>query len=427
MINLIGILLSVLLYTYSDARAIEFQEFNKKWSSCENVTYHFSRNPASYKNNFVFAACTLIRNYKEMDCTVTVEKLQMQDRSAAKNFCRIKLIADENKVLSPNKISGLYTELEVITSIEVFSNDHVIVAWFEKSGYKGHFHDTLKVRILKMETCTFVAPTLHFFVDENIDSVMSQLLPYQDTFDVALSNKKMCNGKPSCRMSYNIKGRQVSGSVPLAVHKHTKLYPVLPSSSVKGFFGVAAYYKAPQVYINLYYISPNNSRIDLIDENISRFYWPRAVSNAHERLGSCWMHIEKLILRCVQFDPEIEDMMVMNVTLKLNAESAKENEMVQVHNLKESGILLATLTNQNKSIDGVESKNLIVQKINSDGSQQKIVKITGLDFKCSIRTIKILENDKKICFYFLCKNKYDGRPLSSYLSVNVKCISNYDK
>ena len=81
-------------------------------------------------------------------------------------------------------------------------------------------------------------------------------LSYEDTFDIMLCNNvTCCNGIPVCRITYDINGRQIDDSVPIAMNGWGKIKTVAPDSPLKGFFSIDVYGQKRQLVADLKYVN----------------------------------------------------------------------------------------------------------------------------------------------------------------------------
>ena len=400
------------LSTYSEARTIGLREFGKTWPIQDNVMYYINQDNQDNIGNekFIFAACIIDNHAKGMDCNLTIEKTIMDNATFSNQSCKMKRIADVNKNID---------KLFAINSIKLFNNDHIILTGFDQDKDWRNIFRPMKVTIVNLKTCSSIELT--FDLVHRPDTYVSQVFPYKDTFDVILSDLATCKGAPACKITYDKTGKIISGPMSFPVTGYTELYPITSESDVKGFFGLGMMLYGSFNY-TLKHISRDNKETDLlfIHSTVDKL---SQISNSYEKLGFCCPVSKKeQEIHCVQYDPDIQKMTI-NITMKLDLLAGEEIKKIRVYNLKNSGLLIATIVkyNNNNIVSNLVTEKLIITKINLDGYQKDVIEIDGVNCKCISPLLVILETDAEFCFRIACTLISDSLP--SYLSVDVKCIS----
>ena len=400
-----------LLCTHSEARTTGIREFEKIWSSEDNVTYfvdtYFNKN-----ENFIFASCNIENHDEKLNCNITIDNSIMQNSTFTEGSCKMNRIASENSIIDPT--FGIET-------MQILAGDRILVTGFDASriGMLSRFI----VTILYLKTCS--SNDLTFPLANGPDPFVPKVLLYENTFDVVVvPENATCDGVRACKITYDKNGKVITGPVPFTISGSTSLYTVAPKSPIKGFFGLGFQFRTPTY--TLKYFSPDNKETNLvgIDSPTTQL---SLISNSYEILGFCSpVSNNKPEVHCFQFDPVLQKAMI-NETFKLNLEPGEDMARSCVHNLKTGGLLLITLVGYGNNIVGkFDSVKLVVTKINSGGYQKEVFKIDGISaiFNRIYPFPSVTENDKEFCFYIVGVSKYDGSPLSSHLSVNVKCVPN---
>ena len=394
--------------TYSEARTTGIREFERKWFSQDNVTYfvdpYFNEN-----EHFIFGACIIENHDKELNCNITMAKSVMRNSTFTEESCKMNRIAGENSII--HRSLG-------ISTMQMFAGDRILVTGIDTE--QRTFTSFMTVTILHLKTCSSIDLTFELTIWP--DSFVAQVLPYEDTFDVLVSDNVTCSGARTCRITYDKDGNLISGPVPFTISGHITILTVVPKSQEKGLFILKFESRSPSY--TLKYFSPDNKETDLlgIDSSVTQ---SSLISNSYEKLGFCSpVSNNKPEVDCFQFDPVLQKT-IINGTFKLNLEPGEDMKSSRTHNLKTGGLLLMTLVDYGNNIVGnFDSVKLIVTKIIPGGYPKEFITIDGIGAKFDGRYPfpLITENDEEFCFYIIGVTEYDGSPLSSHLSVIVKCV-----
>ena len=403
-----------LFCTHSEARTTGIREFERKWFSEDNVTYfvdpYFNEN-----EHFIFATCIKENHDKQVNCNITIETPIIQDAVIAKQSCKIKRDASD--------IAAEKGFLDSISRIETMNklSDRILISGFRSDRESETI--TFIVTILHLKTCSSIDLTFDMAPWSN--SFVAQVLPYENTFDIFIYNNVTCSGAQACKITYDKNGNPISGPVPFTTISNTVvlyLFTVARKSPVKGFFGLEFDILEPGH--TLKYYSQGNKKIDLLGTR-SELTDLSQISNSYEKIGYCYQDLESEAgIHCFQLDPEFQKTLI-NETFKLNLEPGEYFQTLGVHNLKTGGLLSTSLVKCRKnSVCNVDSLKFVVTKISSGRYQKEVIKIDEISAKYNERspTLSVTENDKEFCFYIVWTIKCDGSPLSSHLSMKVKCI-----
>lgn len=324
--------------------------------------------------------------------------------------CQLKLVGSEE--------DNVRHEIRGIASLDRFTENRAIMVWHERPVQGSQFEiQNIRVSILNMAGCT--ATHLTFPIEKHGLILLGNVVVYPDSFDLTISNKAICGDSPTCRITYDVEGKQIAKApfIPFFTTVHTE--PVVVSSRAKGFYACGV--DANSWRFRAMHVSPSGHGVNLMRVTVpdpTKVHY--AVSNAHELYGICLMDQKRAY--CAQLDEDAN--VVMNATMRIPGH-AQDSKWIGVHNLKDGGILLLT-----GKCSGSKCRKYKITRVSANGEEGRQMD-RELNIKCSKvpdqLSVDVAEYGNDFCFYFACSHTLDknGKVKSSVKLVS-RCVPKSD-
>ncbi|XP_003427797.1 uncharacterized protein LOC100678658 [Nasonia vitripennis] len=400
------------LYLHSYFCVSEHRNFKKEWKFHRKALFRYGRHIASEANSFLFAVCSEDKLPREMNCNVTIDTpiLPWNVSNTHRQTCHLKLVGSEKGEVK-HEITG-------ISSLDRLTRNRAIMVWWERRQDSQFKIQNIIVSVINMAKCTTIH--LSFPIEEHGMILLGNVVIYSNSFDVTISNIAICKNTPTCRITYDVEGKQIgypAPFIPIFTSVHTE--PVAALSPNKGFYACGVDSRSWR--FKAMHVSPTGHGVNLMRVTVSdptKIHY--AVSNAHELYGICLMDQKRAF--CAQLDASAN--VKMNATMRIPGH-AQDAHWIGVHNLKDGGILLLT-----GKCSGYKCRKFRIIRVLDNGEEEKEVD-QELNIKCSNvpdqLSVEVAEYENDFCFYFACSHTLntDGKIKSSVKLVS-KCVTKSD-
>ncbi|OXU22464.1 hypothetical protein TSAR_014874 [Trichomalopsis sarcophagae] len=362
---------------------------------------------------FHYAICKQLDS--EFACNITLETWPFA-HGTFRSHC-----ADFKINLPENNNSALY-----LTTIRSGSNKILLKAFtiFGEDGNRLKYEFTL----IDMSKCTSIQ---HFIMDTKmVDRESPKLVNvHKNAVEVGYANEKQCDGKPSCKITYDYEGNKIGETEPfnlkyLQFDSSSKaVLPVNYQKPGKGYYIIERDF-AHSLYAVSYVDSSGEGKRQIsnwIPDNI-RY---SAISCAHELYTHCHKNEnEDRMVHCAQYDTE---KLRMNITIEM----LNTVVWLAVRDLSGGGFVLATgsctSTDKDTMEDLYSCKEFRIQRFSEDGQRYKALDIDELEFliQHSPRQLQVMisENDNdEFCIFLASRNRLKDNN-NGYYSFNKWCVS----
>ncbi|KAJ8674796.1 hypothetical protein QAD02_010582 [Eretmocerus hayati] len=395
-----------------------FQEsnFQKSWSIHGSDGQITSGKFDLAKKRFPFALCTANETLQELFCTVNVQKLK-DETSSSVHSCHLKLNTMKNNTFfEPSFHRG---SIEIVQFLG--EKDKVIITWDEKNTELPYPNCPSHQNVIILDYTTCKTKHLHYSVDTSqncgqlgdSDHIMKNVVVYQDSFDVIVTDKDKCGKLERCRLTYDQHGNQMGEPNFVTPTRFIgKTDAALSTTPSKGFFTVNWFIRS----VDVIHVSPNGTETGLlhVPNDIEEVLVKS--SNSYEKYTLCLKpndepgsNLQKSAVNCRQYniDKISEDFSVI-------IDFPKGTKAMAVQNLPNGGFHLLTVECKTQGVNSGSSNgehgpqaNATVTKVSPNG--QKTVVLSNHTIKSAVGDLICLDpksdiifslNDDQFCVYF---------------------------
>ncbi|KAJ8688081.1 hypothetical protein QAD02_023876 [Eretmocerus hayati] len=373
-----------------------------------------SRNIAKYDHHFGYALCDEKKLSNTIDCKVIVGTLPLSDKekSMTERICQI------NSTTSGHVTNSSF-EIDMLTG-----GRKTLISWIEH-GSNTEWMEKYVV-IVDMDTCDLTKLKFLIYNQDSSENILiSNLVVYEESFDVFVSDSQWCGLYDKCKITFNETG-QVMSEIKYFMPDlwAVRTVSAFPGSSKKGYYTfTGSVTMSPKIYpVQLEHLLFSDSvlKMNLISTILynSSISLP-IVSNTHNVFTICG--IENHTVHCNQF--RVGDAVpLIDISFYLTGNIAA------VHNVALGGFLIFDLQcDQNETLTCSSYK---ITKIDLDEQKTEISSGQLMEpLQCSGKFDRIVvegkDHGEDVCFYIACVQeifKY-GRHFKNEIIFRRECYS----
>ncbi|KAJ8664281.1 hypothetical protein QAD02_005943 [Eretmocerus hayati] len=313
--------------------------------------------------------------------------------------------------------------------LELLDTNHSIASWFEI-----HSIEILRknVAIIDMSNCKIKYLSFDQPHSDGTmrNTVVTNLLVYERSFDVITSDQNFCERYPKCRLKYDVHGEILGAPEPFPTSMHKfKAVEKIDGFPVYGFLAIGESPKEGKGQVKIEYVSSHMGIVKKINTDIvvNGSSSHATISNANRRFTLCAIKKNYFeVIHCNQFVMETHTVGTQP-KIKMALTYFDKIRALSVHSLPDGGFLILTVgcpEHMETSINSWFGK-LNIYGVDGFGKSRKIFE-GELGFECKDNlALGTNEVDGKFCIYFSCDTvTYTGKKMKpmNYLKMYQKCV-----